>query len=248
MESFVHLRKGKTPRRAHADLEGQKDDELGRGGFTGRTANLYRREDPTAFRAVGPLRPRDVLSSELKPSDATDADGGPLLMFSNEDCQVLLSRRAPSAAEEGRIAALSPALEVMSGDVSDERDVQRVLARIASSPCPLRGIVHAAGVSEDSALAEQSPGRVASWSGASKLQAGPLATTCRLASRSRKSSSLPGFPSGALYVSSRALVPCHRTSSTSTGPSGRMPVIRAPRVRSSSRAIGQSPPDERRTC
>ena len=35
-----------------------------------------------------------MLSSELKPSDATDAAGGPLLMFSNADCQVLLSRRS----------------------------------------------------------------------------------------------------------------------------------------------------------
>ena len=93
MESFVHLRKGKTPRRLHADLDGLKDDELGRGGFTGRTANIYRRHDPTAYRSVGPLRPVDVLSSELKPSDATDANGGPLLMFSNADCRILLSRR-----------------------------------------------------------------------------------------------------------------------------------------------------------
>ena len=76
MESFVHLRKGTTPRRLHADLDGLKDDELGRGGFTGRTANIYRRNDPTAYRVVGPLRPIDVLSSELKPSDATDAGGG----------------------------------------------------------------------------------------------------------------------------------------------------------------------------
>src|ERR1700710_2978222 len=93
MESFVHLRKGRTPQRLHADLDGLKDDELGRGGFTGRTANIYRRHDPTAYRSVGPLRPIDVLSSELKPSDATDADGSPMLMFCNDDCQVLLSRR-----------------------------------------------------------------------------------------------------------------------------------------------------------
>src|SRR3984893_14159180 len=92
MESFVHLRKGRTPRRLHADLDGLKDDELGSGGVTRRTANMYRRNDPTAFRSVGPLRPIDVLSSELKPSDATDANGGPLLMFSNDDCRVLLSR------------------------------------------------------------------------------------------------------------------------------------------------------------
>lgn len=74
MESFIHLRKGITPRRLHADLGGLKDDELGRGGFTGRTANMYRRNDPTAYRSVGPLRPVDVLSSELKPSDAQAAD------------------------------------------------------------------------------------------------------------------------------------------------------------------------------
>ncbi|WP_059021578.1 homogentisate 1,2-dioxygenase [Mycobacterium sp. M26] len=94
MESFTHLRKGKTPRRVHADLDGLKDDELGRGGFTGRTANIYRRNDPTAFRAVGPLRPVDVLASELKPSDATDAAGTPLLLFSNNDCRIFLSRRS----------------------------------------------------------------------------------------------------------------------------------------------------------
>ena len=93
MESFIHLRKGKTPHRLHADLDGLKDDELGRGGFTGRTANLYRRHDPTAYRSEGPLRPVDVLSSELKPSDVTDADGGPLLMFANPDCRISLSRR-----------------------------------------------------------------------------------------------------------------------------------------------------------
>ncbi len=94
MESFIHLRKGKYPKRIHADLDGLKDDELGRGGFTGRTANLYRRHDPTAYRSVGPMRPLDVLAGELKPSDAGDAFGAPLVMFSNADCQVLLSRRA----------------------------------------------------------------------------------------------------------------------------------------------------------
>ena len=94
MESFVHLRKGRTPKRLHADLDGLKDDELRRGGFTGRTANIYRGHDPTAYRSIGPLRPLDVLSSELKPSDATDAHGGPLLLFSNADCLVSLSRRA----------------------------------------------------------------------------------------------------------------------------------------------------------
>ena len=93
MESFVHLRKGTTPRRLHADLGGLKDDELGRGGFTGRTANFFRRHDPTQFRGSGPLRPVDVLADQLHPSDAHDPDGGPLPLFSNADCRVLLSRR-----------------------------------------------------------------------------------------------------------------------------------------------------------
>jgi len=93
MESFVHLRKGITPKRMHADLDGLKDDELGRGGFTGRTASLYRRNDPTAYKARGPLRPIDVLSSELKPTDTASADGTPMLLFSNDDCRISLSRR-----------------------------------------------------------------------------------------------------------------------------------------------------------
>ena len=92
-ESFVHLRKGRSPKRLHADLDGLKNDELGRGGFTGRTANIYRRHDPTAFRASGLLRPVDVMTSELKPSDATDAACTPLLLFSNGDCRISLSRR-----------------------------------------------------------------------------------------------------------------------------------------------------------
>ena len=90
MESFVHLRKGATPRRLHADLDGLKDDELGRDGFTGRTANMYRRHDPTQFRAVGPLRPVDVLADRLPVGDA------PLLLFSNADCRISLSRRSPA--------------------------------------------------------------------------------------------------------------------------------------------------------
>ena len=94
MESFVHLRKGITPRRLHADLNGLKDDELGRGGFTGRTANFFRRHDPTEFRATGPLRHVDVLADALTPGDATDAAGSPLLLFSNPDCRISLSRRS----------------------------------------------------------------------------------------------------------------------------------------------------------
>ncbi|WP_327147668.1 homogentisate 1,2-dioxygenase [Nocardia sp. NBC_01329] len=94
MESFVHLRKGTTPDRLHADLDGLADDELGRGGFTGRTAQLYRRNEPMGYRAQGPLAPVDILADALDPTDSTDPAGSPLLLFSNADCRILLSRRA----------------------------------------------------------------------------------------------------------------------------------------------------------
>ena len=94
MESFVHLRKGTTPRRVHADLDGLKDDELGRGGFTGRTANIYRRTRSDRFsrrRAVSPRRrPRQRAQTRATPPMPA---GAPLLLFSNADCRISLSRR-----------------------------------------------------------------------------------------------------------------------------------------------------------
>src|SRR5699024_758218 len=69
MESFIQLRKGTTPRKIHRDLDGLKDDELGRYGFTGRTAHMYRRNDPTTFRAEGPLQGVDVQTTGLRPTD-----------------------------------------------------------------------------------------------------------------------------------------------------------------------------------
>ncbi|GAA3724664.1 homogentisate 1,2-dioxygenase [Spinactinospora alkalitolerans] len=97
MESFIQLRKGTTPRRIHRDLNGLKDDEMGRYGFTGRTAHLYRRNDPTAFRAEGPLSGVDVQTSDLRPTDHGDPAGEPMLLFSNADCRISLSRRAEAA-------------------------------------------------------------------------------------------------------------------------------------------------------
>jgi homogentisate 1,2-dioxygenase len=93
VESFIHLRKGTTPRRPHADLDGLKEDELGRGGFTGRTAYLYRRHDPTQFRSEGPLSGTDVSTDTLSPADDTDQRGEPLLLFGNADCRISLSGR-----------------------------------------------------------------------------------------------------------------------------------------------------------
>ncbi|MEU9359008.1 homogentisate 1,2-dioxygenase [Streptomyces sp. NPDC048301] len=93
MESFNQHRRGTTPRRIHADLDGLKDDELGRSGFTGRTAHFYRRNDPTAYRAEGTLAPLDIAADALRPTDQDDPAGTPLLMFANADCRISLSRR-----------------------------------------------------------------------------------------------------------------------------------------------------------
>ena len=76
MESFVHLRKGKTPHRLHADLDGPRDDELGRCGFTGRTANMYRRHDPTAYRLFDAIGHPDKEMYEIH--SATKYYAGPL--------------------------------------------------------------------------------------------------------------------------------------------------------------------------
>ena len=94
MKSFLHLNKGRTPRQAHRDLGGLKDDELGRNAFYGRTAQLYRRHDPTRFEARGDYRPREVALDVLAAADHTDARGVPLPLFENDTCRILLSRRS----------------------------------------------------------------------------------------------------------------------------------------------------------
>ncbi|MFZ2240820.1 MAG: homogentisate 1,2-dioxygenase [Gordonia amarae] len=97
MESFIQYRKGRTPRKIHRDVEDLKDDEAGRSGFVGRTVHYYRRNDPTAYRAEGDLAPLDRQAYELTPTDQIDPAGEPLLMFYNQDCRLLLSRRAEVA-------------------------------------------------------------------------------------------------------------------------------------------------------
>jgi homogentisate 1,2-dioxygenase len=94
MESFVKYRKGQVPQRVHADLNGLKDDELGRNGFFGRQALLYRRHDPTVFRAQGPLHERHTPTAGILPADHGDPRGDPMLLYSNADVKVSLSRRA----------------------------------------------------------------------------------------------------------------------------------------------------------
>lgn len=93
MKSFIQVQKGKTPRQAHVDLGGLKDDELGRKGFAGRHAQLYRQNDPTQYRAGGSYRPRKTSTRQLATPDQSDPRGQPLTLLSNDDCRIRISRR-----------------------------------------------------------------------------------------------------------------------------------------------------------
>jgi homogentisate 1,2-dioxygenase len=94
MKSFVNFQKGRTPRQAHVDLGDLKDDELGRQGFSGRAAQLYRRNDPTKYRVEGRYRLRNIGGYSLQPPDLASARGLPMCILENDDCRVLVGRRA----------------------------------------------------------------------------------------------------------------------------------------------------------
>ncbi|MEP7048694.1 MAG: type I polyketide synthase [Pseudomonadota bacterium] len=69
---------------------------------------------------------------------------------------VLMSRRAPDEGGEAtlrQLRAQGARVLAITGDVSREMDVRRVLDEISRTLPPLRGIVHAAGVLDDGALA-----------------------------------------------------------------------------------------------
>jgi acyl transferase domain-containing protein/acyl carrier protein len=68
---------------------------------------------------------------------------------------VLVGRSAPTAAAAAAVAALRVAgaeVVIAQADVADAAQVATVLATIAHSPAPLRGIIHAAGILDDGLL------------------------------------------------------------------------------------------------
>ena len=62
MKSWIHHNKGVTPKQAHVGLpDGLKEEELGREGFHGPVANLYRKNEPTGWvRTEGDGAPADI--------------------------------------------------------------------------------------------------------------------------------------------------------------------------------------------
>ncbi len=96
MKSWIHHQKGQTPRQAHVAVPaGIKEEEIGRGGFHGRVAELYRRHEPTGWsRVEGDSAPGDVDGERIEAGDAADPRGAPTLAFSNRDLRVSISRRS----------------------------------------------------------------------------------------------------------------------------------------------------------
>ncbi|MCY4386379.1 MAG: homogentisate 1,2-dioxygenase [Desulfurellaceae bacterium] len=95
MKSWIHFSKGQVPHQAHVGVGELKEDELGRQGFSGRVAELYHVNEPTGWtRIEGPLRPWDINSNELSPSDQDDPRGVPLTAVYNADVSIAISRRS----------------------------------------------------------------------------------------------------------------------------------------------------------
>ena len=92
--TLIQHSRGKVARQTHRDLPGLREDLLTREGFDGRTAVLYRVNDPSTARPAGRFRTTEVLASDLTPTDLDDANGLPVRMFHNQDVGVWLSRRA----------------------------------------------------------------------------------------------------------------------------------------------------------
>lgn len=96
MKSWFHLSKGEVPRQAHVNVpRGLKEEEIGRGGFQGRVAEMYRKNEPTAWtRVEGDFAPLDLDGQKIDASDRDQVRGTPTLCFHNEDIQISVSRRS----------------------------------------------------------------------------------------------------------------------------------------------------------
>ena len=94
--SWIQLVRGRAPRQAHVGVPaGLKEEEIGRGGFQGRAANLYREHEPIGWlRAEGDGVPGDVDGEQIEPADRRDAAGGRAELWCNRDLAVSVSRRS----------------------------------------------------------------------------------------------------------------------------------------------------------
>lgn len=95
MKSWIHQSKGQVPRQAHVNIpKGLKEEEIGRGGFQGRVAEVYRLNEPTGWkRVVGEFAPMDLDGSKIGAADQNDPNGAPTRAFYNDDLTISISRR-----------------------------------------------------------------------------------------------------------------------------------------------------------
>src|SRR5438477_13002254 len=94
MRSWIHFTRGRFVRQARIGLGELKEEHLSRQGFAGPVAMIYRTQGPNeVVRVEGDYRSRAVPSSEVVAADATDPRGGPLVLLSNQDVAVGISRR-----------------------------------------------------------------------------------------------------------------------------------------------------------
>jgi homogentisate 1,2-dioxygenase len=94
--SWIHVAKGQTPRQAHVAVpKGLKEEEIGRGGFHGRVANVYRLNEPTGWvRVEGEFAPGDVDGERVDTTDRANPRGAPTRLWWNDDLTVSVSRRS----------------------------------------------------------------------------------------------------------------------------------------------------------
>jgi homogentisate 1,2-dioxygenase len=89
----MHHTRGRVTRQAHVGLpEGTVEEEIGRSGFSGRAAHLYRKHPPVDWtRIEGPLRPRAYAVTELSKPEA-DWAGARTPFLWNEDVTLSFAR------------------------------------------------------------------------------------------------------------------------------------------------------------
>jgi len=97
--AWIHRVKGQVPRQAHVAVPGGLvEEEIGRGGFQGRVAEIYRRSEPTAWvRVEGDFAPGDVDGERIHSEDERDARGARALLWHNDDVRISVSRRREAA-------------------------------------------------------------------------------------------------------------------------------------------------------
>ena len=94
LRSWIHFTRGRFARQARVGLGELKEEHLSRQGFAGPVAMVYRTEGPNEIvRVEGDYRARGIDSADVVPPDAQDPRGGPLVLLSNDEATVSISRR-----------------------------------------------------------------------------------------------------------------------------------------------------------